>query len=81
MHECATYEHILGCPGGKSNIGRHTELLILNMEHYSTVNIYATFEPGPVSHETNKKADIRAEGYNLPPRHADWAVVSPGSQV
>ena len=26
-----------------------------------------TFEPRP--------------GYNLPPRHADWAVVSPGSQV
>ena len=62
--------------------GRHTDLLILNKEHYSTVNIYATLEPGPVSHETKKKTDIRAVGYNVPPRHADWAgVVSPGSQV
>ena len=78
---CATYEHLLGCPGGKINIARHNELIDLNIQQFNTVNIITIREPGPVSADTKKKTDIRATGYNLQPKHIDWAVISPNAQT
>ena len=78
---CVKYEHLQSCPGGTLNISRHNDLIELLLQQLNSVNIHARGEPGPVSDDTRKKTDIRATGFNLQPKHIDWAVISPNAQT
>ena len=78
---CVKYEHLQSCPGGTLNISRHNDLIELLLQQFNSVNIHARGEPGPVSDATRKKTDIRAMGFNLQPKHIDWAVISPNAQT
>ena len=72
-----TYEHILVCPGGGSNIMRHNEGISLFRNLLTTVGVSHTLrEPKSINHGTNKRTDV-ITFHNQQRRGYDWAVVSP----